>query len=174
MKILALDPSGSFKYGSGTTGWTVMETENFVIEKLGSIKAKNYSTREMYFAEHIRLLKEENVDVVVIEDFILYKSTASTMVNQELETSELIGYIEGKANELGIKVVRQTAQSIKTILKRRNVLLSIINSFKYQIQFKTSKSDREQWYYKNTRISTHILDSIRHAILFANNQRREK
>lgn len=174
MIILVFDPSGSFKYGSGTTGWCIMNTKNFEIFQIGNIKAKNYETREAYFKAHIDVLRSENLDALVIEDFILYKSTASTMVNQELETSELIGYLNGKANEMLLPVYRQNAQQIKTVLKRRNVLLSIVNSFMYQLEFKTNKLDREQWYYKGVRISSHMVDAIRHGVLFSNNLKKER
>ena len=172
MKIIAFDPSGSFKYGSGTSGWCIMEDTNFEIIKLGNIKAKDYETKELYFKAHIDLLEKEKLSVLVIENFILYKGTASSMVNKELETSELIGYIVGKATELNMKVYRQNSQEIKTVLKKSNIILNILNHSKEQIVFKKTKKDRQQWYYQEKRISNHIIDAIRHAVLYSNKIQR--
>jgi hypothetical protein len=172
MNILSLDPSGSFKYGSGTTGWCIVNLETEKILEIGKIEAKNFKTKEEYFAEHIKLLDKE-INIVIIENFILYQHTAQNFINQELETSELIGYIDGKATERNLNVVRQNAQLIKTALKKTNVLLKITNRKQFQLTFKTSKKDSVQWYFNNKRIKGHIVDAIRHAFYYIN-QSKEK
>lgn len=173
MLILAFDPSGSFKYGSGTSGWCFVNSSNNQIIDLGNIKAKKYKTRKEYFEEHINILKKWSIDVLVVENFILYKSSANSMLNQELETSELIGYICGVAEEMNIKIVRQNAQVIKTILKKNNVLQDIINKINKQIEFKTKKTDRVQWYFRGTRISNHIVDALRHAYFYITKEKQK-
>ena len=174
MKVLAIDPSGSFKHGSGTTGWCIVEKENKKIIELGNIKAKDYKTREDYFNAHKRLFDYE-FDILVIENFILYQSTASSLFNQELETSELIGLICGVAQEHHKKIVRQKAAVVKPILKKNSILLSLINQKTKQIELRTSAKDRVQWYLikeKPIRLSNHIMDSIRHAFYYLNTEEK--
>lgn len=172
MIVLAIDPSGSFKHGSGTTGWCVIEMETNRIISLGNIKAKDFKTREEYFNQHKTILKSHTFDVLVIENFILYQSTASSLFNQELETSELIGFICGMAEELSKKIVRQNAQVIKTVLKKNNILLSLANQKGEQLELRSNKADRVQWYYNQKRISNHIVDSLRHGFYYINQEKK--
>ncbi|NCU41499.1 MAG: hypothetical protein EOM19_02105 [Candidatus Moranbacteria bacterium] len=170
MIVLAIDPSGSFKYGSGTSGWCVVDGETKEIVALGNIKAKDFKTREEYFDDHKRIATKYKHDVLVIENFILYKNTASSMFNQELETSELIGVICDFEKEKKRKIVRQNAQQIKTILKKNHILLSIINEREKRLTFRTGKKDRVQWFFEEKRISNHIVDAIRHAFYYITKQ----
>jgi hypothetical protein len=174
MRVLAIDPSGSFKHGSGTSGWCVVDKETGKIIGLGNIKAKDFETREKYFNKHKQIAQLYIHDVLVIENFILYQSTASSLFNQELETSELIGFICGFEEEKGKKVIRQKAQLIKTVLKKNNILLELVNQTEEKLTFKTSKSDRVQWYFEGVRISNHIVDAIRHAYYYLNQEKKNE
>ena len=71
-----------------------------------------------------------------------------------------------------MKVYRQNSQEIKTVLKKSNIILNILNHSKEQIVFKKTKKDRQQWYYQEKRISNHIIDAIRHAVLYSNKIQR--
>jgi Holliday junction resolvasome RuvABC endonuclease subunit len=172
MRVLAFDPSGSFNHGSGTTGWCVVEVETNHIVGLGNIKAKDFKTREEYFKKHKDIMKQYIYDILVIENFILYESTASSLLNQELETSELIGFICGVANERNKKVVRQNAQAVKSVLKKNSILLSVANQKENQIELRSNKLDRVQWYFDKVRISNHIVDSLRHAFYYINQEKK--
>ena len=173
MIILALDPSGSYKYGSGTTGWCVVRSETKGLILTGNIKAKNFDSKEDYVKEHVALFNIKP-DVLVIENFILYRGTAPSLYNQELETSELIGYVCGKAEERGIEVVRQNAQLIKTALYKHKILLNIVNQEREQLIFKKTKKDRTQWFFEDKRISNHIVDSIRHAFYYVTREEQKE
>ena len=48
MKILAIDPSGNFTEGKGTTGWSLLD-ENMKILACGQILANNYKCKEAYW-----------------------------------------------------------------------------------------------------------------------------
>ena len=174
MILMSIDPSGSFKHGSGVTGICLVDKEKEEILLVGNIKAKNFGSREDYFEEHMKMIENYKIDVLVIENFILYKSTANSLLNQELETSELIGAICAFAERKKILVIRQNAQLIKTALKKSNVLLAIVNKKKVQLELRTSKKDRQQWFINNVRVSRHILDSIRHAFYYLNKIEKEK
>ena len=76
--VLALDPSGAYKEGKGTTGWCLFDNETKQIAKFGVIKAENYSCQFHYWDAHISLidsLSGYNPDVV-IEDYLLYNNRA--------------------------------------------------------------------------------------------------
>ena len=47
MKILSIDPSGSYNYGQGTTGWCLINSENHELLKYGNIKAKDYISKKI-------------------------------------------------------------------------------------------------------------------------------
>lgn len=174
MIILAMDPSGSYKYGSGTTGWCMVSTMTHQILEVDNIKAKKYKTKEEYIQAHNEILDFVKPSVLVIENFILYQGTAANLYNQELETSELIGYICGKAKERGIEVVRQNAQLIKTALYRPNILLNVVNQKQEQLVWKKTKKDIQQWFFKGERISNHMVDSIRHAFYYITREEQKE
>lgn len=165
--ILAIDPSGNFKDGKGITGFFGRE-KNLVV--YGSVKAKEYKTKEEYYKAIARLLKCYHIRILVIEDFTLYEQTAQSFTNQSLETSELIGFIENTAIEHKIKVVRQKASLIKYSLTKPEVLKSIINNERNTnfLDYKTSKDGKILWYYNLTRINNHTIDAMRHYAYYIN------
>lgn len=169
MVILSFDPSGSYKYGSGMTGWSLAKEENetLLVIDVGVIKAKNFLTKEDYFKEHKNLIIKTKPELIILENFILYSSTMKSLTNQEMETSELIGYIMAAAEE--IKVVRQLAQLIKGVLSTKPaVLVDIINS--KDLTYKTSKNNNVLWYYKGKRVTNHTMDSLRHIAYYKVNK----
>ena len=94
--VLALDPSGAYKEGKGTTGWCLFDNETKQIAKFGVIKAENYSCQFHYWDAHISLidsLSGYNPDVV-IEDYLLYNNRAEAQTNSRLETRNKSYYIK--------------------------------------------------------------------------------
>ena len=172
MIILAVDPSGSFNYGSGTTGWCLVDKEKEKIIRLGAIKAKDFDKKDDYINKHKELL-EFQFDTLVIENFILYPSSASSFYHQELETSEIVGIIESLAKSLGKEVVRQRAVDIKTALKKPNILMRLVNRKQKQLTAEVI-AGRTYWTFENKRVSNHIVDSIRHAFYYINKKRKEE
>lgn len=172
--IISIDPSGSYKSGKGTSGYAIMEKDTMKIIKLGNIKAKEYKTKDEYFIAHVKLLTKWNDYAVkrniktelIIESFILYRKAASSMYNQELETSELIGSLQLQATLNEIPTIKQPAHLIKGNLSRPHILLNIINKNEEQIVFKKTKADRTQWYWEGQRVSNHIVDALKHAIFY--------
>lgn len=172
MSILALDPSGSFKYGKGKTG--IVYAKDGIIKMLISLDSKKYKTREEYFEGHIDIIKKTNPEIIIMENFILYTSSRSALTNQELETPELIGYITKYAKDNNIKIVRQNAHQIKGILTTKpNVLMNILEGS--GIFYKESKNKNILWYkgwyeqtgiYKEKRLNNHIMDAVRHLIYY--------
>lgn len=95
--ILALDPSGNFAEGKGTTGWVLLTHYEQLIGK-GYISAKDYKCAEEYWDAHIELIKKYNKLyknlIIVIEDYILYKNRSKNQINSRFETCRLIGVIQ--------------------------------------------------------------------------------
>lgn len=129
--ILALDPSGNFHEGKGTTGWVLIDANkktHFLIKE-GTIEAKDYSSMMEYFRAHINLLEHINYTYgshlrtgrepwdrlhIVIEDYRLYGSKVHSQINSNLETSQLIGLLKYWCYMHGIKYKMQMASEVKT------------------------------------------------------------
>lgn len=152
MKILAIDPSGNFTEGKGTTGWVLL-TEDRTIISCGQILAENFSTKFDYWNAIISLPKHLGVDMVVIEDFLLYESRAKSQINSRFETPKIIGLLEYNLWTDKKEYTLQRAVDVKNrwtddILVRNGV-----------IQKKGNK-----YYAGGVLISGHIRDAIRHGM----------
>lgn len=153
--ILAYDPSGNFKEGKGITGWVLYDTKTDKVIKFGYISACMYPDQFSYWDAHITLLDSLTgyYPEVVIEDYLLYGSKAESQINSRMETPQLIGVIKYECYKRSIKVLVQTAQSVKTrwndtILVKKGHLNKKGN--KYMIGSIT--------------VSNHIRDALRHAV----------
>ncbi len=96
---IGIDPSGSFKEGSGTTGWCVLDNATNKVLQIGTVAAKDYPSYHLYWDAHIQLVKQlmkqyGRKTAVSIEDYILYKNRAMSQVNSTLETVQLLGIIK--------------------------------------------------------------------------------
>jgi hypothetical protein len=92
MKVIALDPSGNFKEGKGTTGICIME--DGVPKRLDHVEAKDFKTTMDYWDFIITVLIIEKPDHIVMEGYRLYNHkgmSAKTQANSDLETPQLIG-----------------------------------------------------------------------------------
>ena len=92
MKILAIDPSGNFTEGKGTTGWSLLD-ENLKIITCGQKLAIEYTKKEEYWKDILALITELKPDILVVEDFLLYASKSNSQINSRFETPKLIGII---------------------------------------------------------------------------------
>ena len=95
MKIVALDISGNFKEGKGTTG--IAELIDGEVRCISSLSAKHHSSPEEYWHEVIRDTIFRQPNVVVIEGYMLYNHkgmNASTQANSDLETPQLLGALK--------------------------------------------------------------------------------
>lgn len=152
MKILAIDPSGNFTEGKGTTGWSLLD-ETITILACGQLLASNYNSKEDYWRSVISLIKHLQPDRLVIEDFLLYASKSSNQINSRFETPKLIGIIEMYAYENNITIKLQRAIDVKNrwtdeILLHNNIINKVGN----------------RYYAGGVLVSEHIRDSIRHGV----------
>ena len=115
--ILALDPSGNFKEGKGTTGWVLMNYKETLVAR-GTLSASNYKCAEQYWDAHKELI-EYNYDkygdglIVVIEDYVLYRDRSSSQTNSQMETCRLIGLLLWTCWYLKIPYSLQLASAVK-------------------------------------------------------------
>lgn len=129
--ILALDPSGNFKEGKGTTGWVLMNYKETLVAR-GSLSAKDYQCAEHYWDAHKELIeynykKYGNGLIVVIEDYVLYRDRSSSQTNSQMETCRLIGLLLWTCWYLKIPYSLQLAASVKhrwsdELLEREGIL----------------------------------------------------
>lgn len=153
--VLAMDPSGAYKEGLGTTGWCLLDNETGKVVKFGYIYAGNFSCQFQYWDAHIKLidgLAGYHPDVV-IEDYLLYGERAEAQINSRLETPQLLGIIKYETYKRGLFIYIQTAMQVKTRWKDE------ILCHKGLI---TQKG--KSYYIKDTLVSDHVRDALRHAV----------
>ena len=160
--ILALDPSGSFKEGKGTTGWCIMESLADKIVKTGNISAKKYNQQESYWQAHVTLLKENQKKyktrlIIVIEDYLLYGDKAQNQINSRMETSKLIGLLQYQCFVQKLPYIMQTAGQVKS--RWADKILHHKGYLKYYKKKLVLPSTEEY-------IDNHCKDAIRHAVHF--------
>ena len=155
MKIIAIDPSGNFNEGKGTTGWA--EYYNGKLIAVGQIRALDYKTRENYWQAHLTLLEAHNPDICVVENYRLFASAKDAQVNSELETPMLIGVINMYCATRQIHYRSQGAhiksRFTNNILLRKGIV---------------SQDTQKRYYAVGVPISKHILDAIRHGEYYIN------
>lgn len=161
--ILALDPSGNFTEGKGTTGWSLFNALDNKIIKADSISAKKFATQEEYWYKHMDLItdtskKHKKQLVIVIEDYLLYASKAKDQINSRMETSKLIGILQLHCFTNGIPYIMQPASEVKK--RWTNEILhykGYIKLYKRKYTIPDTK----------VAIDRHCLDSIRHGVHYA-------
>lgn len=160
MTLLALDPSGEFTEGKGTTGYSLWKFELYPklttkLLKVGELSASNYNSKETYWQAHLDLINSLKPNNIVIEDYLLYANKAMQQIGSRMETSKLIGIIEYNCKLTQTPIKFQRAVDVKSrwnddILKAKGYLV-----------IRNNRS-----YINGIMISRHIKDSIRHALHF--------
>ena len=161
--ILALDPSGNFNEGKGTTGWVLMNYKETLIAR-GSILAENYQCAEHYWDAHKELI-EYNYDkygddlIVVVEDYVLYRDRSANQTNSKMETCRLLGVILWTCWYYKIPYSLQLAASVKhrwsdELLERERIL------YKHRGKYVHTESGLSM-------DVIHTRDAFRHAIHYA-------
>lgn len=110
MLVLAIDPSGSYFEGKGTTGWAIFESEGRKLINFGSIRASDYPELKLYYQAVSNLIKPGMQ--IVIEEYLLYATKAKQQINSKMETSKLIGYLQMYCYERCIHVKMQLAGEV--------------------------------------------------------------
>lgn len=159
MIILAIDPSGSFKEGKGTTGWVLLSKGNLL--KFGDIKAIDYHNRGDYWRAITDLIARYTVDVVVLEQYRLYSNKAESQINSEMETSKLLGYLEMILQDYNKKYELQMASQVK---RRFNNKILVYKGY-------IEKSGKNRYSVRGTHISGHAIDALRHALYYNTKER---
>jgi hypothetical protein len=156
--VLALDPSGSYKEGMGTTGWCLYDIEKQKIAKFGFIDANKYSCQFQYWDAHLTLIDslEGYHPDLAVEDYLLYGARAEAQINSRLETPQLLGILKYEVWKRGSYIHLQTAAQVKTRWSN-NILLNKGLIEKDGLGYKIN----------GVKVSDHILDSVRHALHYA-------
>ena len=119
-KILAIDPSGNFSEGSGTTGLCLThidENKEMTIMNMEVIKAKDYGGMLEYHQAIIQYIAWAKPDCVVMEGYRLYNfgsNKAETQSYSALETPQLIGAIKNFCYTKEIPCYEQMAHEVKS------------------------------------------------------------
>ena len=162
--VLALDPSGNFMEGKGTTGWCVFDCLDDRVTIVGEIAAATVLSFEEHWAAHLALIDSvvtrygiENVHIV-IEDYLLYQSKAQSQTNSRMETPQLLGVLKFHCWLNHVSYTMQTASEVKErwsnkILQYRGYIKQDGRGFEIPLGHKP--------------LSRHSLDAIRHAAHYA-------
>lgn len=155
MLVLAIDPSGSYYEGKGTTGWALFDSKTRLLLDYGNIKAADYSTVNDYY-QAVSILIKPGMHVV-IEEYLLYANKAKQQINSKMETSKLIGYLQMYCFSKGVKYTMQLAgEVVKRWADHILVHKGII---------KQANGKLRNMYYALGRITNdHERDAMRHAM----------
>ena len=161
--VLALDPSGAYNEGKGTTGWCLMDTKTKEVIHKGALYAEEYHTDIDYWKAHLDLVRRYEGEfpmqmAVVIEDYLLYAEKADSQINSRFETSQLIGVLKYWCTDKGIPVYMQTAGEVKNrwanpVLQGKGII--------------ALKGRTYELCCLRKHINRHELDALRHALHFS-------
>jgi Holliday junction resolvasome RuvABC endonuclease subunit len=161
--VLALDPSGNFHEGKGTTGICVFNANKMEICVIACLKAADYKSMELYWNGvvnfvDIMLRRYRGELCLVIEDYFLYANKAASQINSRMETSKLIGVLQYYCFKYKLLYIMQTANEVKTRWTD-----AILHHKRY------IQKDGKRWVLPgtSTQINDHCMDAIRHAVHFA-------
>lgn len=156
--ILAIDPSGNFLEGKGTTGWVLLDTETKKVVKFGCISASMYKNTYAYWDAHITLIDSlaGYHPAIVLEDYRLYHNRATSQINSLMETPRLIGVISYECHKRGYWVSYQSAVAVKT---RWSDDLLVKKGFLRKLG--------KEYGIGSFPVVDHIRDALRHSIHFA-------
>ena len=166
-RILALDPSGSFYEGKGTTGWCLFDANLRTCLKTGSVFAKNYISMEAYWDAILQLIEQliDNTTLLVCEDYLLYATKTTEQINSRMETPKLIGVIQHACWKAGVPYYMQTAGEVKNrwtneILAHKGYII------RYGRGWRPAAGDCATY-------THHSLDAIRHAVHYTTFRNKE-
>ena len=158
--ILAIDPSGNFEEGKGTTGICLYDAYSDKIIACKNISAKDYSTKEQYWNAHLEYINTINLNselkdvIIVIEDFTLDPRRAMQQSHSKMETSKLIGILQLHCCQHNIPYYMQRPVEVKNrwsdeILVYKNIIEQA------QVGYVITGTNKV--------LSRHCKDAIRHA-----------
>lgn len=154
MRILSIDPSGNFTEGKGKTGWAIYSDGEF---SFGTIKAEDYSTRVNYWYDVAMLIVLKKPDAVVVEDYRLYNTNATSAAVQsfsQMETPRLLGLLETTAVNNNYTLVWQMANVTKPY------------SDKILLELGTLSKVKNRWLFKDKPVNDHERSALRHLLRY--------
>lgn len=160
MSILAIDVSGNFKEGKGTSGICVMADGEPV--NLLEIKARDFEVAEAYWGTHLTTINDyggEGLEAVVMEGYRLYNhkgQSASKQANSELETPQLIGVIKQHCFMYDIPLHIQYAHEVKSRWKESVLVAKGI----------LEQRVGNRYYFNGKQTNDHQRDALKHALHF--------
>jgi hypothetical protein len=158
MKLLALDISGNWKEGKGTTGICIMEDGEIV--RLDTIKAADFDSAEKYWARHQDYIERLWPDHIVMEGYRLYNHkgmSAKTQANSDLETPQLLGFLKMVCYRMNIPYTIQYATEVKTRWDEK--ILTHLNILTHE-----RKGNKDFYYWQGQSTVTHTRDALKHAL----------
>jgi hypothetical protein len=159
--ILALDPSGSYEEGKGTTGWCIWDDDKYLTAAVGEICAVDYDSQISFWKAVLLLLECKALNektAVPIEDYLLYAHKADTQINSHMETCQLIGILKYFCAQHHIPYRMQPASEVKLrweddVLIRKGI---VVVKGRELVTAKTGLS-----------MTRHTMDALRHAVHYA-------
>jgi len=162
-KILAIDPSGNFVEGKGKTGFALLTLDddgNSI--NFGTIKAENFDKRSDYWQDVGVLIGVETPDVLIIEDYRLYNTRATSAGVQSfslLETPRLLGVLEVVAEANSLEIVWQMATQTKPYSDDKLLKLDIL------------KKEKGRYYFRGKQVNDHERSALRHLLRYTDKER---
>ncbi len=122
--------------------------------ELGDINSEDFNSRQAYWLAHKILITQKEPSVVVIETYKLFGHKSKQQIGSQLETPQLIGYLEMVCFELGIEVVYQDPTT-----KQRHA---------DDVLVKTGVIEKRgnKLYYKGELTNLHKRDALRHNMFY--------
>ncbi len=165
--LLALDPSGAFNEGKGTTGFCFCNAETKNIVHAGSVAAAVYCKQEEYWDACLKLILHYNKQcegdfIVVMEDYMLYADKCETQINSRMETPKLIGIIQYMCYRKKIPLRMQTASEVKQ--RWHNGIL---------IHEGVLEKRGRKLFSGEFEVDRHAIDAIRHAMHYITFKRKK-
>lgn len=168
--IMSIDPSG---LNTGTTG----HIGGYVLK----LNKDNSGTNDHFtfffelnelsdlvsFLHNLKILiSQNNIDILIIEDFVNYEAKQYAFKFKNNATSETIGAIKSIAFEFNIPFIMQKASEVKTRWSDKVLLTyNILNKVKKDYYLLNSKQE--------TSLTKHERDAIRHAYHFYKKNREK-
>lgn len=166
--ILAIDPSGNFHEGKGTTGWVLMQLPNKLVAR-GCIHATEYNSIEEYWNAHTKLIqynikRHKKHLIVILEDYILYENRAENQINSQIETCRLLGLLQWYCWKNKQEYILENASLVKTRWSDRILLeKGIIKATKGKYIHCRS----------NYEMNNHTRDALRHALYYISRRHKK-
>ncbi|QWE49741.1 resolvase [Paenibacillus phage SV21] len=153
--ILALDISGNFEEGKGTTGVAFLREGDI---GLGTISSTKDKSAESYWGSIIETIDRLAPEHLVVEGYRLYHhkgKSSNVQANSILETPQLLGVIRYHCFKEGINLVIQYAKDVKTRWSE-DVLCA-----KGYLEKKGNR-----YYHDEYLVNTHMRDALKHLLHF--------